>query len=87
MSGVENWTETEQQIPRSTSVKSFDSTVSFTSDDLNEDKVYEKAPWDVYGEATGLGRVKVAQAGDALPITTGYKAKKDGTAQVGVKFR
>ena len=84
MSGEEN---VHQQMNKSASVQSVDSTLSFQSDDLTEDKIYEVAPWDIFGDAAGVGRVKVAKVGDNLPLTTGYKVKKDGSAQVGVKFR
>jgi len=76
-----------QEMNKSSSVKSDDSTLSFQSDDLTDDKIYEVAPWDIFGDAEGVGRVKVAKVGDNLPLTTGYKVKKDGSAQVGVKFR
>ena len=77
----------DHQLDKSSSVKSVDSTLTFESDDLNDDKTYNMAPWDIFGDAAGVGRVKVAKVGDILPLTTGYKVKKDGTAQVGVKFR
>ena len=76
-----------EKLTREPSTKSVDSVASFTSDDLNEETVYDKAPWDIFGEAEGLGRVKLVKAGDLLPMETGYKAKKDGTAEIGVKFR
>jgi len=79
--------EEGNQLNKSSSVKSVDSTLSFESEDLSDEKVYSMAPWDIFGEAAGVGRVKVAKAGDILPLTTGYKVKKDGTAQVGVKFK
>lgn len=72
---------------RSDSVKSTDSNLSFTSDDLNQEKSYSECPWDVYGDHEAVGRVKIAKVGDKLPLTTGYKAKKDGKAEVGVKFK
>ena len=73
-------------MDRSDSVKSIDSNLSFTSDDLNE-KSYSECPWDVYGDHEAVGRVKIAKVGDKLPLSTGYKAKKDGKAEVGVKFK
>ena len=75
------------ELTRSSSVRSDVSTVSLDSTDLNPDELYETCPWDVYGEAEGLGRVRVVRAGVALPVTTGYKVKKDGSAEVGVQFR
>ena len=77
----------DDAIVRSSSTKSVDSVMSFNSDDLNEDKVYENSPYEIFGEAAGVGRVRVARKGDRLPLVTGYKAKKDGTAEVAVKFR
>ena len=79
--------ESAGELTRSTSTNSNVSAVSFGSADLDVEKVYEKAPWDIFGEAPGLGRVRIAKTGDMLPILTGYKAKKDGTAEVGVQFR
>ena len=74
-------------LSRSSCVRSDVSALSFASDDFDTTKEYDKAPWDIFGEAEGLGRVRLAKAGDLLPILTGYKAKKDGTAEVGVQFR
>ena len=76
-----------EELTRTSSVKSDVSTVSLASTDLDSDQLYDTCPWDVYGEAEGLGRVRVVKAGVALPATTGYKAKKDGSAEVGVQFR
>ena len=76
----------KETMDRSDSVNSVDSNVSFTSDDLNE-KSYSECPWDVYGDHEAVGRVKIAKVGDKLPLSTGYKAKKDGKAEVGVKFK
>lgn len=75
------------EMVRSSSTKSVDSVMSFESDDLEVDRVYQMAPYEIFGEAAGVGRVRVAKKGDFLPLTTGYKAKKDGTAEIGVKFR
>ena len=79
--------EEHAEIIRTSSTKSVDSVMSFESDDLSEDRVYQMAPYELFGEAAGVGRVRVVKKGDILPLTTGYKAKKDGTAEVGVKFR
>ena len=76
----------KETMDRSDSVNSVDSNLSFTSDDLNE-KSYSECPWDVYGDHEAVGRVKIAKVGDKLPLSTGYKAKKDGKAEVGVKFK
>ena len=76
-----------EQLARSDSTTSNVSAVSLDSVDLDAEQIYEKAPWDIFGEAPGLGRVRIAKTGDMLPILTGYKAKKDGTAEVGVQFR
>ena len=78
---------TMETLTRTSSTVSVESTASFNSDDLNVDTMHKKAPWDIYGEYPGLGRIKVAKAGALLPIETGYKIKKDGTAKIGVKFR
>ena len=79
--------EEPAEIIRSSSTKSVNSVMSFESDDLDEDRVYQMAPYDIFGEANGVGRVRVARKGESLPFTTGYKAKKDGSAEIGVKFR
>ena len=79
--------QTMAKLTRSSSTVSVESTASFDSDDLNEETVYEKAPWDLFGDHPGLGRIKLAKAGALLPIETGYKTKKDGTGEIGVKFR
>ena len=71
----------------SSSNVSVESTASFNSDDLNEDTINEKAPWDLFGKHLGLGRIKLAKVGALLQIETGYKTKKDGTGEIGVKFR
>ena len=75
-----------EELTRTSSVKSDVSTVSLASTDLDSDQLYDTCPWDVYGEAEGLGRVRVVKAGVPLPATTGYKAKKDGSAEVGVSL-
>ena len=64
-----------EELTRTSSVKSDVSTVSLASTDLDSDQLYDTCPWDVYGEAEGLGRVRVVKAGVALPVTTGYKVK------------
>ena len=79
--------ESAGHLARSDSTSSNVSAVSLDSADLDVEKMYERAPWDIFGEAPGLGRVRIAKSGDMLPILTGYKAKKDGTAEVGVQFR
>jgi hypothetical protein len=79
--------ESAGHLTRSDSTTSNVSAVSLDSADLDAEKMYERAPWDIFGEAPGLGRVRIAKSGDMLPILTGYKAKKDGTAEVGVQFR
>ena len=77
-------------LNRSDSTARKDSSVSaasFTSADLNVDEEYSEAPWDIYGEHEGIGSIKIATRGSSLPLITGYKTKKDGTATVGVQFR
>ena len=76
-----------EKIVRAYSTTSMDSVASFRSEDLDAETDYEKAPWDIFGEHSGLGRIKLVKAGSLLPIETGYKTKKDGTAEIGVKFR
>ena len=48
--------------------------LSFDSDDLDgEAKLYDEAPYDIYGEDIDIGRVLVANANDSLPKETKYK--------------
>ena len=59
---------------------------SFDSDDLAS-KVYNYAPWDIFGEAEGIGRVKLVKMGDPLPVEMGYKVRKGVESNIAVKFR
>ena len=74
-------------LSRSSSAGSNVSAISFASEDLDVSKEYDHAPWDIYGEVEGLGRIRLVNKGADLPMLTGYKTKKDATAEVGVQFR
>ena len=74
-------------LVRQNSAISTGSLESFASDDdaQIEETIYPEAPWDIYGDSEFVGKVKVAQTGDKLPLETKYVAKKGGS--IGVKFR
>ena len=71
-----------KELTRSISVLSEESACSVTSEDLNEPTVYTHAPFEVFGEADEIGKVRVARDGEKLPLEK-WKQKK-GFA---VKFR
>ena len=71
-------------IAKSLSTSSMDSTSSITSDEMNDPPIYIYAPWDVFGDAEEVGKVKLAKKGDKLPLEK-WKKKKDG--HIAVKFR
>ena len=73
---------TDNKLTRSISVLSEESACSVTSEDLDEPTVYTHAPYEVFGEADEIGRVRVAKDGEKLPLEK-WKQKK-GFA---VKFR
>lgn len=75
----------EEKISRSDSNISGGSIESFNSDDLEDSSTYSEAPRDIFGEAAGLGKVRVAKAGDSLPKETKYFSRKG--ASIAVKFR
>ena len=71
-------------LVKSFSTSSMDSTSSITSEEMNDPPIYMHAPWDVFGEAEEVGKVKIAKKGDQLPLEK-WKKKKDG--HIAVKFR
>ena len=80
--------EENLSLVRQNSAVSTGSLESFASDNDDariEKTIYPEAPWDIYGESEFVGKVKVAQTGDKLPLATKYVAKKGGS--IGVKFR
>ena len=76
----------DNNISRTLSTVSTDSTASLNSEDFEETPAdYNEAPWDIYGDAEGVGRVLVARKGDSLPCNTKYKVRKGSS--VAASFR
>ena len=76
--------ETSETLLKSFSTTSVDSATSITSLEMNEPVIFTHAPNDVFGEDKEVGKMRVARAGESLPVEK-WKLKKG--CDIAVKFR